>query len=115
MPKQWQHTWRKVRVAMCQMLPVNFGWREGRSGIGLGEGYAGEDVTTGAAAGEQDAEPRSWHSPLSVAFAMFTRIPTPTIVKRTEEPPALTKGSGIPFVGIEAVTTATFIAAWRII
>lgn len=46
---------------------------------------------------------------------MFTRIPMPTIVKRTEEPPALTKGSGIPLVGIEAVTTATFIAAWRII
>jgi hypothetical protein len=46
---------------------------------------------------------------------MPARIPTPAVVKRSDEPPALTKGSGMPLVGTAAVTTATFTAAWRII
>jgi hypothetical protein len=46
---------------------------------------------------------------------MLTRMPTPAIVKTTEDPPALRNGSGIPLVGTAAVTTARFIAAWRII
>ena len=31
----------------------------------------------------------------------------------SDEPPRLTKGSAMPFVGTLAVTTATFPAAWR--
>jgi len=42
---------------------------------------------------------------------MFTSMPTPASVNSTDDPPALTNGSGMPLVGIAAVTTATFIAA----
>jgi hypothetical protein len=81
----------------------------------LNEGDAGEDMAPGAAPGEEDTSSPSRHGPLSEAFETLTSIPTPTIVKRSDEPPALTKGSGMPLVGMAAVTTATFIAAWRII
>src|SRR5579862_126344 len=77
----------------------------------LDEGYTGEDMATGAAPGEQDTASPSGHVPLSVALAMFTSIPTPASVNITEDPPALTNGSGMPLVGMAAVTTATFIAA----
>jgi hypothetical protein len=42
---------------------------------------------------------------------MLTSIPTPARVNRTDDPPALKNGSGMPLVGMAAVTTATFIAA----
>ena len=82
-------------------------------GVGgvLGEGYAGEDVAAGAATGEQDANSPSGHVPLSDALATLTSMPTPARVNSAEEPPALTNGSGMPLVGMAAVTTATFIAA----
>jgi hypothetical protein len=44
-------------------------------------------------------------------LATLTSMPTPASVNSTEDPPALTNGSGMPLVGMAAVTTATFIAA----
>src|SRR5205823_205234 len=70
----------------------------------LREGYAGEDVATGAPTGKQDAPSPSGHVPLSDALAMLTSMPTPASVKSTEDPPALTNGSGMPLVGMAAVT-----------
>jgi len=84
---------------------------DGGAGRVLREGYAGEDVTAGAATGKQDAGSPSRHAPLSDALAMLTSMPTPARVNSTEDPPALTNGSGMPLVGMAAVTTATFIAA----
>jgi len=46
---------------------------------------------------------------------MPTSIPTPASVKSTEDPPALTNGRGIPLVGTAFVTTATLMAACKII
>lgn len=42
----------------------------------------------------------------------LSRIPTPTKLMTIDDPPDDTNGSAMPFVGIEAVTTATCISAW---
>ena len=39
--------------------------------------------------------------------SMLSRIPMPTMLKRSDDPPKLTSGREIPFVGMDAVTTAT--------
>ena len=48
-------------------------------------------------------------------FAIFSRTPTAAEDKSILVPPALTKGSGMPFVGRTTVTTPILIAAWSAI
>src|SRR3989338_3638425 len=54
-------------------------------------------------------------SAFSDCFAIFKRIPTPSNDNNIDEPPVLINGNGSPFVGIEPVTTAIFIAACKAI
>ena len=59
-------------------------------------------------------EHRSYPLP-PAPFEIFSKTPMEMRVIHKEEPPALSKGSVIPVVGIVAVTTAILIKAWTII
>src|SRR4029079_7959286 len=80
-------------------------------------------VTTGASARDDD----SWRHASGFAIAIVTtcgddaccdtlrRIAMPSRLMSSDEPPALTKGSGMPLVGARPVTTLILRSAWNAI
>src|SRR4029453_4759792 len=66
------------------------------------------NAPSGRACPELDERDASASAPDPACCDTFNRIPMPIRLITSDEPPALTNGNGVPFVGINPSTTLMF-------